>query len=134
MKLLGFSPKRLRWLQGRANLSCYRIQLSPAWLDRPIRGDSELVALVSREDVQVEVEHLLGSRLPVREEHVDTFTFEAGTANRCRESLANGEAVASDSLGQVSQIRIVLFWNYKNVARIHRTDRHEGDSDVVLVD
>ena len=84
--------------------------------------------------MQVEVEYLLESCLAVSEEHVDTFTFETGTANGCCKPLRNGEAVATNHLGQVSQIRIVLFWNYKNVARIHRTDRHEGDSDVVLVD
>jgi hypothetical protein len=88
----------------------------------------------ARDDMQVDVHHLLPCGTTVGEEEVHPIALDAAEAQGSIHALGDLENMAGRLLGEVGNQGGVLTGYNQHVTRIDGADIHEGDTQVVLVD
>src|SRR5690606_5287339 len=85
-----------------------------------------------RDQVQVEVEHVLATRTPVRAEDVDRLRTRRAPDPR-RDPLRDRQAVRRDVVRRVEERRVMIARDDQRVPRTQRLDVHERDRTIILV-
>jgi hypothetical protein len=94
----------------------------------------ETIASKPGQDVQMDMEDLLASRLSVGQKEIDTIRIQITPSNSCRDLSSCFEERAADALLEFGQVCRMMERDYENVPGVDWTDVHDRDALLVPVD
>ena len=86
------------------------------------------------QDVQMDMEDLLASRLPVCQKQIDTIRILSRASNSCRDSSSCFEECAAGAHLELGQVSCMMEGDYENVPGVDWTDVHDRDAPLVPID
>jgi hypothetical protein len=95
---------------------------------------AETIPLKPWQDVQMDMEDLLASRLSVGQKQIDTIRIQTRTSNSCRDSSSRFEECAAGARLELGQVSCMMKGDYEHVPSVDWTDVHDRDAPLVPID
>ena len=95
--------------------------------------ESAIVAAISRDQVEVDMRHMLVGRLTVVEQEVRAIDAEASSSLCRHDTVADREQVMPHRLIKLLKFLRMRFWNHQYMAAPHRVNIHESSTELIFM-